>query len=304
MPTPELKLPPHLAAEHDEDVRALCAGWAEDETVEGILFLGRAYDWARQNAEADVLVIARHKGQSGRAYYRIAVGNRWLRVRFATYRGFLRAVQGGEEAGPKLALRDAFVALDRDGRVADALRAVGPALKEALPKARVAAAAQVAAALRAAEAALAVSSAPDATAALVRASSKLAELEMLNGGAWPPDSCPLAIYGEGPARNIYDAIWPAAGDVGVLGRVYNEASAVFRRFLPAAAARIFDFLKKKGGSATLDSVVASLDIAGIPDLDLVFAALGKFGLVKMGREGRSLPGLPGAGYEEPVLTLP
>jgi len=299
-----LRFPPRLAAAQDDEVRALCAAWADDERVEGILFLGKVYDWARENAEADALVVARCKSSDARAYYRIAAGNRWLRVRFATYREFISAVQDREGTALKLALRDAFVALDRHGRLADVLRAVGPALTEALPKARVAAAAQVAAALRDAEAALAVSGASDAATALARASSKLAELELLNGGAWPPDACPLAVYEEGPARDVFDAVWPAAGDVGALGRVYAEASAVFRRYLPAAAAFIFDFLIKRGGSAALGSVVDSLELAGIPDLDLVFAALGTYGLVKIGREERSLPGLPGAVYEEPVLTLP
>jgi hypothetical protein len=196
------------------------------------------------------------------------------------------------------------VTFDRDSRLADVLRAIGPALNETLPKARVATAAQVAAALREAEAALAISSAPDAAVALARACSKLAELELLNGGAWPPDTCPLADYDEGPARNMCDAIGPAAGDAGALGRVYTELTAVFRRYLPAAAACIFDFLIKNGGSAALASVVDSLDFGGITDLDLVFAALAKHGLVKIGREERGLPGLPGAVYEEPVLTLP
>jgi len=158
--------------------------------------------------------------------------------------------------------------------------------------------------IRDAEAALAISSASDAAVALARACSKLAELELLNAGTWPPDSCPLALYDEGPARNICDAIGPAAGDVGALGRLYAEVTAVFHRYLPAAAACIFDFLIKKGGSAVLASVVESLDFSGISDLDLVFAALGKCGLVKIGREERTLPGLSGAVYEEPVLTLP
>ena len=164
--------------------------------------------------------------------------------------------------------------------------------------------AQVAAALREAEAALTISSASDAATALARACSKLAELELLNGGVWPPDSCPLAFYDEGPTRNMAEAVGSAAGDVGALGLVHTELSAVFRRYLPAAAACVFDFLIKNGGSAALASVINAFDFAGIRDLDLVFAALGKYGLVKIGREERALPGLPGSAYEEPVLTLP
>jgi hypothetical protein len=303
MSTPELRFPPHLAAAQDEEVRALCAAWADDERVEGIIFLGRAYDGARGDAEIDALVVAHRKGGDADAYYRIAAGKRWVRVRFATYRQFISAVREGEETGLKLALRDAFVALDREGRLADVLRAVGPALSAALPKVRVAAAAQVAGALRNAEAALAQAAASDAAAALARACSKLAELELLNGGTWPPDAGPLSVYGEGPARDIFDAIWSSAADTGALGRLYNEASALFRRCLPAAASCVFDFLIKRGGSASLGSVVDSLGLAGILDLDLVFAALATYGLVKVGKEERPLPGLPGVIYEEPVLTL-
>lgn len=304
MPTPELIFPPRLAAAKDEEVRALCAAWAGDERVEGILFLGRGYDWARDEGQADVLVVVHHKSPAASAYYRIAVDSRWLRVRFVTYREFIHAVQDGGETALKVALRDAFVALDRQGRLADALRAVGPALNEALPKTRVAAAAQVAAALRDAEAALATSAPADAAAALARACSKLAELELLNRGTWPQDACSLAVYEEGPARSIFGAISQAGADTGALGRVFDEVSALFRRYLPAAGAIIFDFLIKTGGSASLGSTITSLDLEGISDLDLVFAALGNYGLVKIGKEERPLPGLPGTMYEEPVITLP
>lgn len=304
MAMPELRFPPRISVAHDDELRALCADWAEDERVEGILFLGRAYDWSRENAGVDALVVARQKGPPAGAHYRVAVGDYWLRVRFATYREFLREVQDGAATSLKLALRDAFVAWDRRGRLADVLRAIEPALNEALPKARVAAAAQAAAALRDAEAALAKSSASDAAAALARTCLKLAELELLNAGAWPPDACPLAVYEESPVRRVFEAIWPAAGDVGELGRVYTDASVVFRRYLPAATAYIFDYLIKRGGSAALGSAVDALELAGILDVDLVFNALRAYGLIKIGKEERLLPGLPGAVYEEPVLTLP
>jgi hypothetical protein len=303
MAKPELILPPRVSGVGGEELRAVCAAWAEDERLEGILFLGRPYLLAGGDA-ADVLVVASRRGHPARAVCRLAVGEGWLRLRCATYREFLREVQEGPATGLTWALRDAFIAFDRDGRVADVLRALEPTLKRELPRLRVAAAARVAAALGEAEAALAAPSAADAAAALARACSRLAELELLNEGAWPPAACPLAVSEDSPARRVFQTIWPAAGAVGKLAAVHKDASTLFRRYLPAATACLFDFLIRKGGSAALTSAVDALALADVPELDLVLNALRIHGLVKIGKEERPMPGLPGAVYGEPVLTLP
>jgi hypothetical protein len=86
--------------------------------------------------------------------------------------------------------------------------------------------------------------------------------------------------------------------------VVAEASALNKSLLPAAAAPVFDFLIRRGGSAAVASAVEALGLRAVADIDLVLAALEAYGLIKVGREERPVPGLPGLTRSEPVLTLP
>jgi hypothetical protein len=157
--------------------------------------------------------------------------------------------------------------------------------------------------LRDAEVALADANPFDAGEALARACVKLAELELLTDGVRPPFVCTLAACGGGDARRVYASIWQVRDDADELARVAAEAAALFKRLLPAAASSVFDFLIKRGGSALAASVIEALGLGDVADIDLVLAALNEYGLVKVGREERQVPGLAGLTYNEPVLTL-
>ncbi len=304
MATRTLKLPSNLAEEYVKDIGGVLAGWAGDERIEGILLLGGVSGLRPDDGDADVLIVAKDEYAAARSYVRAISGRSWLRVHVTSYRTLLRELQDRVLTPFQLSLKEAFVALDPRGRLTDALRALEPLLSRALPKARVAAAASVAAALRDAEAALAAHSPGDAAGALARACTNLAALELLNDGVWPSGSCPIAAREGGPARRLSEMLWRAGGDMNKLERVAAEASAAFRRSLPAATASIFDFLIKRGGSAAVASVVESLELTDVVELDLVLTALDAYGLVKVGREERPVPGLPGLTYNEPVLTVP
>ncbi|NIT36399.1 MAG: hypothetical protein GTN49_07850 [candidate division Zixibacteria bacterium] len=303
MATRTLKLPSNLAEEYRKDVGGVLARWAADERIEGILLLGGVPGRHPDDGDGDVLVVVKDECAVGRSYVRAISGRSWLRVHVTGYRALLRELQDRNLTPFQLSLKGAFIALDPRGRLRDALRTLDPLLSGALPKARVGAAASVAAALRDAEAALAACSPADAGAALSRACSNLAALELLNDGVWPAGPCPLAAREGGSARHLAAALWRAGGDVNRLARVTAGASAAFRRSLPAATACIFDFLIKRGGSAAVASVAESLELTDIAELDLVLNALDAYGLVKVGREERPVPGLPGLTYNEPVLTV-
>ncbi len=297
-----LKLPSDFVEEYGKDVQGMLAAWAADERVEGILFLDGVAG-RRPDGGADVLVVAKDEYPTARSYLRAISGGSWLRVHVTSYRALLREMQDKALTPFQLSLKGAFVALDPHGRLADALHTLDPLLSRALPKARVAAAASIAAALRDAEAALAACSPGDAGGALARACADLAALELLNDGIWPSGSCPIAAREGGPARRLAEVLWRTGGDLKKLEGAAAEASAAFRRSLPAATACIFDFLIKRGGSAAVTSVVESLELTDVVELDLVLNALDTYGLVKVGREERPVPGLPGLTYNEPVLTV-
>jgi hypothetical protein len=303
MATRTLKLPSNIAEEYGKDVQRVLAAWAADERIEGILLLGAVSGRDPDDGDADVLVVAKDEYAAAPSYVRAISGRSWLRVHVTSYRALLRELQDKALTPFQLSLKGAFIALDPHGRLADALHTLDPLLSRALPKARVAAAASVAAALRDAEAALAAYSPGDVGGALARACANLAALELLNDGVWPSGSCPIAAREGGPARHLAEALWRAGGDMKKLEGVVAEASAAFRRSLPAATACIFDFLIKRGGSAAVASVVDSLGLADIVELDLVLTALDAYGLVKVGREERPVPALPGLTYNEPVLTV-
>lgn len=274
-----------------------------NERVEGVILLGRAGGLPYVAPRADVVVVTGEADGAVNAAFRAACGRTWFRVRVASRRGFLEELTAGAVTPFKIALRESFLALDRHGKLADTLRALEPVFNRDLPRAKLAAAALASAALREAEAALANASPSDAGEALARACVALAELELLNDGVRPPVICPLAARGGGEARRIYASIWRARDDAGELARVAGETSALFKRLLPAAASSVFDFLIKHGGSALAASVIEALDLDDVADIDLVLAALDAYGLVKVGREERPVPGLAGLTYNEPVLTL-
>lgn len=303
MATRTLKLPSNLTEEYGKYIQGVLAAWAADERIEGILLLDGVAGRRPDGGDADVLVVAKDEYPAAHSYVRAISGRSWLRVHVTSYRALLRELQNGPLTRFQLSLRGAFVALDPHGRLADALHTLEPLLSRALPNARVAAAASVAGALRDAEAALAAYSPGDAGGALARACANLAALELLNDGVWPSGSCPIAACEGGPARRLAEVLWRAGGDMNKLAGVAAEASAAFRRSLPAATACIFDFLIKRGGSAAVASVVDSLELADVVELDLVLTALDAYGLVKVGREERPVPGLPGLTYNEPVLTV-
>ncbi|HUV87044.1 MAG TPA: hypothetical protein VMX79_08010 [bacterium] len=304
MTTSALTLPPGIPEEYKKGIVEALGPWAGDERLEGILLLGRARGFRYYAPGADVVVVTASGDAVGRRGLRAVCGRTWLRVRVTSRRVFLDELTTGPVTPFKLALREAFVARDRRGRLADALRALEPVLNHGLPRARLAAAAEVAAALRSSDVALAAAGSYDAAEALARATVKLAELELLNDGVWPSLECPLAAAAGGDARRLYASIWRARDDVSKLNRVAAEAAALFRRLLPAASASVFDFLIKRGGSALTASVIEALDLGNVADIDLVLAALDAYGLVKVGREERPVPGLAGLTYSEPVLTLP
>ncbi len=296
-------MPPGIPEEYRENILDVLQRWAADERVEGVMLLGRARGLPYVAPRADVFVVTGGVDGIGSTTFRAACGRTWLRVRIASRKGFLEELTTGAVTPYKIALRESFLALDRHGGLADTLRALEPAFKRDLPRAKLAAAARAAAALREAEAALENASPSDAGDALGRACVALAELELLTDGIRPPVTCPLAVRKEGDAGRIYASIWRAPDDAGELARVTAEASALFKRLLPAAASSVFDFLIKHGGSALAASVIESLDLEDVADIDLVLTALDAYGLVKVGREERPVPGLAGLTYGEPVLTL-
>lgn len=303
MTTPAINLPPGISEEYKEDILDVLRGWAADERIEGVLLLGRACGLPYFAPEADVVVVTGETDAVGRPAFRAACGRTWFRVRVASRKEFLEELTTGVVTPFKIALKESFIALDRHGRLADALRALEPMFNRDLPRAKLAAAAEAAAALRDAEVALADVNPSDAGEALARACVKLAELELLNDGVRPPFICTLAACGGGDARRVYESIWRVRDDADELARVTAEASALFKRLLPAAASSVFDFLIKRGGSALAASVIEALDLGDVADIDLVLAALDAYGLLKVGREERQVPGLAGLTYNEPVLTL-
>jgi hypothetical protein len=290
MTKPAINLPPGISEEYREDILDVLRGWALNERVEGVILLGRAGGLPYVAPQADVVVVTGEADGAVNAAFRAACGRTWFRVRVASRRGFLEELTAGAVTPFKIALRESF-------------RALEPVFNRDLPRAKLAAAALASAALREAEAALANASPSDAGEALARACVALAELELLNDGVRPPVICPLAARGGGEARRIYASIWRARDDAGELARVAGETSALFKRLLPAAASSVFDFLIKHGGSALAASVIEALDLDDVADIDLVLAALDAYGLVKVGREERPVPGLAGLTYNEPVLTL-
>ncbi len=296
-------MPPGLSEEYKNDILAALTDWSADARLEGILLAGKACGFPYCASEADVVVVIERGDPPNPFALRVVSGRTWLRVRVTSHEAFIGELRTETLTPLKLALRGAFVAHDRRGRLADALRTLEPLFNRGLPRARLAAAAEIAAALRDIEAALADASPYDAAAALSRACVQLAKLEQLNDGGWPYGECPLATTKANAARRAYMMVWRAGGDVEQLRGVAAEVSALFYRFLPAAAASIFDFLIKKGGSAAVASVIAALDLEEIAEIDLVLAALDAYGLVKVGREERPVPGMAGLTYNEPVLTL-
>jgi hypothetical protein len=303
MATRTLKLPSDIAREYGKDIQGALAGWAADERIEGILLLGAVSGRRSGDGGADVLIVAKDEYLAARSCVRVISGRSWFRVHVTSYRALLRELQNRALTPFQLSLKEAFVALDPRGRLKDALHTLDPLLSRAFPKARVAAAANVAAALRDAEAALAANSPGDAGAALARACAGVAALELLNDGVWPSGPCPIAAREGGSARRLSEMLWKAGGDINKLERAAAEASAAFRRSLPAATACIFDFLIKRGGSAAVALVVESLELTDVVELDLILTALDAYGLVKVGREERPVPGLPGLTYNEPILTV-
>lgn len=304
MTTPALTLPPGFSGENRDDLAGVLGEWAADERLEGVLLLGRNGGLRYYAPEADVVIVTTAGGSAGVVPFRAVCGRTWLRVRVSPFKEFVEELTDGPVTPFKSALKEAFVALDRRGRLADALRTLEPTLNRDLPRAKLVAAAQAAAALRDAGAALAEASASDVGEALVRACVKIAELEYLNEGVRPPFMCPLASGKAEDARRLYASIRRAGDDVGDLARTVAEASALYKSLLPAAASPVFDFIIKRGGSAVAASALEALDLAGVADIDLVLAALEAYGLIKMGREERPVPALPGLTSNEPVLTLP
>jgi hypothetical protein len=299
-----LILPAPVPEQQREYLRDVLGGWAADERLDGILLLGKVCGLAYDAPEVDVVVVIRDEAGGGSSDFRAACGRTWLRVRVSPYREFVDELMAGPVTAFELALREGFLSLDRRGRLADVLRALEPMRKRDLPRAKLAAAAEAAVALRRAEAALADAGACDAAGALAAVGTKLAELELLTDGVWSPFFYPYA-HGRGEnARRVCASLYRDGYDADGFVRVATEARALFKRFLPAAAAPVFDFLIKRGGSSLAVSVIEDLDLGGVPGIDQLLAALVDYGLVKVGREERPVPGLTGLTYNEPVLTLP
>lgn len=296
-----LTLPAAVSEERREHLGEMLGGWASDERLEGMLLLGRACGLSYDAPEVDVVVLT---GDDGREVFdfRAGCGATWLRVRVYSQKKFL----GDSTAGPltphKFALREGFLSLDRRGRLADVLRALAPMYKRDLPRAKLIAAAEAVRALRDAEAALSNAGSCDAAGALAAAASRLSELELLNEGIWSPFLSRRV--GSGNARRVCASLYREGDDAGKLARVAAEATGLFKRYLPAAATPVFDLLLKRGGSALAATVIDGLGLAYVPGVDSLLAALVEYGLVKVGREERPIPGLPGLTYNEPVLTLP
>jgi hypothetical protein len=303
MTTAAFTLPPGLAEENRDEVVRVLGEWAADERLEGLLLLGRTGGLRYHAPEADVVIVTTGSGAADFAFSAVC-GRTWLRVRVFSLKGLLAELTDGPATPFKLALKDAFIALDRLGRLTDALRALEPMLQQDLPRAKMTAAARLAAALRDAGMAVTEACPTDAAEALVRACARIAELDYLNEDMRPPFVCPLAGDRAEGARRLFASVRRAGGDVGKLARVVAEASALYKSLLPAAAAPVFDFLIRRGGSAAVASAVEALGLRAVADIDLVLAALEAYGLIKVGREERPVPGLPGLTRSEPVLTLP
>lgn len=303
MATSTLTFPSGLSEEHKKDILGGLKGWAADARLEGILLTARAYGLPYCASEPDVVVVTERSDPPNPLTLRVASGRTWLRVHVISHESLIGELRSEDLTPFKLALRGAFVARDRRGHLADALRALEPIFNRGLPRARLAAAAEIKASLRDVDTALTEGNPYAVAAALARACVGLAKLELLNAGVWPSGECPLAAGQVNAARRIYGMIWQAGANVEQLKSVAAEVSAVFHRFLPAASAPIFNFLIKTGGSATVASIIDALGLEEISEIDLVLAALDAYGLIKVGREERPVPGLPGLTYNEPVLTL-
>ncbi len=299
-----LTLPAAVSGERQKYLREMLGGWASDERLEGILLLGRACGLAYDAPEVDVVVLTGDAGDGAGSDFRAGCGAAWHRVRFCSEKEFLGDLTAGPLTPHKLALREGFLSLDRRGRLADVLRALGPIYKRDLPRARLVAAAAAVGALKGAEAALSSAGAGGAAGALAAVASKLTELELLNEGIWSPFFYRRAPGRGGNARRVCASLYRGGEDVDSLGRIAAEAVAIFRRYLPAAAAPVFDLLIKRGGSALAATVIDDLALADVSGVDLLLVALVEYGLVKVGREERPVPGLPGLTYNAPVLTLP
>ncbi len=299
-----LTLPAAASEERREYLRDLLGEWASDERLEGIILLGPACGWGYEAPEVDVVVVTGNGGGGADSDFRAVCGGTWLRVRVSSHRDFLGGLTAGLLTPHKLALREGFLSLDRRGRVADVLRALEPIYKRDLARAKLVAAAEAVSALRRAEAALSDAEPWDAAGALAAVGSKLTELELLNDGVWSPFFGGGAPGRGGNAKRMRASLYREGDDAGHLARIAGEAGALFKRLLPAAAAPVFGLLIKRGGSALALTVIEDLALADVPAVDSLLAALVEYGLVKVGREERPLPGLPGLTYNEPVLTLP
>jgi hypothetical protein len=304
MATAALRLPPGLPEAYGRELREALARWVADVRVDGILLLGEAAGRARPAPVADVVVIVNAERPVKTTAARLVFGSGWLRLSIWDYVDFIQRLREGEITKTHGELREAFVAFDRRGRLADARHGIEPLFQRARPKTRIAAAAAVAAALEEAEIALDRGCNYDAAVALTRGCSALARLELLNRGDEAAEECPIGAAKVPSLPAVFALIGQAGAEGAGLRRAGREIAALYRRSLPAAAANIFDFLIKRGGSSTLADVIESLELAEVEGIDLVVTALAEYGLVKIGRAERSLPGLSGVAVREPVLTLP
>jgi hypothetical protein len=299
-----LTLPVAVSEERRGHLGEMLGEWALDERLEGILLLGRACGLAYDAPEVDVVVSTGDADGGAGSDFRAGCGATWFRVRVCSQKKFLGDLTDGLLTPHKLALREGFLSLDRRGRLADVLRALEPMYKRDLPRARLAAAAEAVAALRGAEVAVSDAGACDAAGALAALAAKLTELELLNEGIWSPLFYGRATGRGGNARRVCASLYREGDYPDNLGRIAAEAAVLFKRYLPAAATPVFDLLIKRGGSALAATVIDELTLADVPGVDLLLAALVEYGLVKVGREERPVPGLSGLTYSEPVLTLP
>jgi hypothetical protein len=299
----ELQLPPEYSAQRAERLRREVGPWLSDRRVEGVVMIRGDAASPPGRAPADLWVIADLEGGAELFPARPVVGPSWLRLAVSSYDVFVKELRERfrASAGPAAGI---FVAYDRDGRLRDARLGLEAESARALLRARTAAAAGTAAALHEASAALGAANPGDAAAALFRAATGLAELEALNNGVWPPAAGPFLGAEGKPAYRLFERVRRAGPGAAELGEVLAEAKGAFGRALPAAAAHIFDYIIKNGGSVSAAGVVDSLELADLPNVDSLLAALHEYRLVELGREERSVPGLSGLTYGEAVLTLP